>query len=244
MLKISLKFWHLQKIKGDFLIDIVFPNGNELNFIRMAEKLGYNSLCFVYNFKINLRAIRENISLIQKETKIKLYLGLLSDAKNVSKSKKFCDIVLVEATGDDQVLFERIKPDIVYNLELAARKDSLHFRNSGLNQVLCRFAAENKIIVGFSFNSILNFKNRILLLGRIIQNIGLCRKYKIETCFASFAKMPYEMRAYHDLISFLIVLGMHASKAKKSLLSVLERVKLNIKKKSSEYIGEGVEIVG
>jgi len=225
------------------MIDLVFPDGNELKFIEMAERLNYNSLCFVYDLKKNLKTVKERILEAQKKTKIKLFYGLLTDAKNVSKARKICDLVLVKSTGDDQAIFERVKPDIVFDLELISRKDSLHFRVSGLNQVLCKFAFANKVIVGFSFSSILNTKNRVLILGRIMQNIRFCRKYKVETCFASFASTPYEMRAWHDLVGFLTVLGMHAGKAKKSLKSALEKINLNIKKKSPEYVGEGIEVI-
>ncbi|MBW2981359.1 hypothetical protein KY343_00635 [Candidatus Woesearchaeota archaeon] len=225
------------------MIDLVFPNGNELKFIRIAERLGYNSLCFGYSFKRNLKAIKENISEAQKKTKVKLFYGLMSDIKNVSKVRKVCDLVLIKASGDDQAVFERVKPDIVYDLELNAKKDPINFRASGLNQVLCKFAAKNKVIIGFSFSSILNAKNRVMILGRMMQNIRFCRKYKVDTVFASFAKTPFEMRAWHDLVSFLIVLGMHAGKAKKSLKIIEEKIKENYKKKSSEYIGEGIEVI-
>jgi RNase P/RNase MRP subunit p30 len=225
------------------MIDIVFPEKNEAKFVRMAEKIGYSSLCFVYDYKKNLKRIKEVIFSEQKKTKVKLYFGLLADKKNVLKAKRVCDFVLVKSIGDDQYIFEKLKPDMIYDLELAASKDAMHFRISGLNQVLCKFAFVNKIIVGFSFSSILNAKNRILVLGRVIQNIRFCRKYKVDTCFASFARLPYEMRAMHDLIGLLVVLGMHAGKAKQSLRSVLDRIKLNLKKKSPEYIREGVEII-
>jgi len=32
------------------MIDIVIPNNNEEEFIKMAEKLGYKELLFLYNF--------------------------------------------------------------------------------------------------------------------------------------------------------------------------------------------------
>lgn len=225
------------------MIDIVFPEKNEAKFISMAEKLGYSSLCFVYNYNKNLKRIKEVISSEQKKTKVKLYFGLLADKKNVLKAKQVSDFVLIKSIGDDQYVFEKLKPDMIFDLELIASKDAMHFRVSGLNQVLCKLAFANKIIIGFSFNSILNAKNRVLVLGRVMQNIRFCRKYKIETVFFSFAKSPYEMRAAHDLISFLVVLGMHMGKAKKSLRIVLDRIKLNLKKKSPDYIREGVRII-
>ena len=45
------------------MIDIVFPNGNEKEFISLAEKLGFKALCFVYPKK-------KDLSELQKKTKL------------------------------------------------------------------------------------------------------------------------------------------------------------------------------
>jgi RNase P/RNase MRP subunit p30 len=190
-----------------------------------------------------LNIIKEVIEKEQKKTKIKLHFGLLVEAKQVNKARSVCDFVLVKSTGDDQIILEKSKPDIIYDLELVAKKDKLNFRLSGLNQVLCKLASKNKVIVGFSFSLIFNAKNRVMILGRIIQNIRLCRKYKVDTAFASFARNLFELRAWHDLISFLIVLGMQAGKAKKSFRFAADKIKLNQKKKLPEYIREGVKVL-
>ncbi|MCX6706740.1 MAG: hypothetical protein NT001_01210, partial [Candidatus Woesearchaeota archaeon] len=53
------------------MIDIVFPEQNEEDFIRVAERLGYASLCFFY--KEIKQAQRFDIEKLQAKTKIKLY---------------------------------------------------------------------------------------------------------------------------------------------------------------------------
>ena len=40
-----------------------------------------------------------------------------------------------------------------------------------------------------------------------MQNIDLCRKYKVKMLIASFAKDPSGMKSPHDLISLFKVLG-------------------------------------
>jgi RNase P/RNase MRP subunit p30 len=77
----------------------------------------------------------------------------------------------------------------------------------------------------------------------MMQNIDFCRKYKIKTAIASFARNPYEMRGPRDLMSFGIVLGMHPKEANDSLDSVYQRIVLNSKKRAGEYFGEGIERV-
>jgi len=225
-------------------IDIVFPKKNEKQFIKLAEKLNYLSLCFVYNFTPDITAKIHLLKELQKTTKINLFLGLQAAPANVKKAEKLSNLTLVKSIPEqDQKILEKLVPDILFDLELSPKTDPLHFRLSGLNQVLCNLAHKNKVAIAFSFSSILNSKNKPQLLGRIIQNIKLCRKYKVKTIFASFAQTPFQMRSPHDLISLAIVLGMHPSEAKSSLQNILNIIKENQKKKSPEYVSEGIEIV-
>jgi len=225
-------------------IDIVFPKKNEKQFIKLAEKLNYFSLCFVYNFTPDITTKTQLLKELQKTTKINLFLALQSAPANIKKAKNLADLVLVKSIPEqDQKILEKLIPDILFDLELSPKKDPLHFRLSGLNQVLCNLAQKNNTAIGFSFSSMLNYKNKPQLLGRIIQNIKLCRKYKVKTIFASFAKTPLQMRSPHDLISLAIVLGMHPSEAKLSLTNTLNIIQQNKKKKSPGYISEDIEII-
>ena len=112
---------------------------------------------------------------------------------------------------------ENKKTDILVSPERNAKKDNLHFRDSGLNQVLCKIAADNKVAIGFSFSDILNSKERNVLLGRMRQNVELCRKYKIKMVLASFARNKYEQRNPRDLESLARVLGMNEKEIKEAL---------------------------
>jgi len=119
----------------------------------------------------------------------------------------------------------------------------MHFRASGLNQVLAAIANKKKKIIGFNFNAILNTKGmlRSQLLGRMKQNVKLCRKYKVEMALASFAANPFELKAEKDLQAFGETLGMTPGEAKKAVKAVEERIKLNKRKKKGESVIEGIE---
>lgn len=189
--------------------DLVFPNGNEEKFIEMALQLGYSNLYFIHpidKFK------KTNF----KNEKLEIKTGILSDIKNFQKAKKFSEFVIIKSSSQNRHVLEKLKPAILYDLEKDSKQDFIHHRASGLNQVLCKIAKDSNTAIGFSFNSILNLNSR--LLGRISQNIALCRKYKIKTAIASFADSPYKMRSPHDLIALFICLGMHPSEAKKALV--------------------------
>ena len=103
--------------------------------------------------------------------------------------------------------------DILLAPERVGRKDRLNQRDSGLNDVLCKLAKENDVAIGFSFSDLLNSKYRAVVLGRMMQNVRLCRKYKVRMVLASFAHDPWEMRSAYDLLAFGQVLGMTPKEA-------------------------------
>ena len=104
-------------------------------------------------------------------------------------------------------MIERLKPNISFSFEENTRTDFIHQRASGLNHILCKSAKENNVTIGYSIKSILDAENKQEILGRMMQNIRICRKYKIKTIIASFAQRPLEMRNVHDLTSLFEILG-------------------------------------
>ena len=127
---------------------------------------------------------------------------------NIQKCK---DLVVIQG-GDEKVnrlAVESKKVDILLSPEINNKRDFLFFRNSGLNQVLCKLANKNKISIGFNFSDILNSngKERSKILGRMTQNVKLCKKYKVNMVFSSFAKDKYDLRSKSILSSFSKILG-------------------------------------
>lgn len=169
--------------------DYVIANGNEKEFVEIAEKLGYDELIFIGSTDIS-----------KIKSKIKL-----NASKRVFKS----DI------SKDRNLIERKGVDIIYEFEQDRRRDSMHFRNSGINQVIAKLMKEKNLVYGLSFSQILNASKleQSKLIGRMIQNIMLCKKYKVKIIIASFARNPYEMRDYRDLLAFAKTLGLDEHKA-------------------------------
>lgn len=192
--------------------DIVFPDKNEKEFIEIAEKLGYGAIVFAY----------EDANKMPKQmpkTKLKISNGLLAKEKDIQKLKKKADLILVKSTGNDRWVLEKSQADIIFGLEEAQKKDFMHHRASGLNQVLCRIASKKGKTIAFPFSTILASKGmlRAQLIGKMMQNVKFCRKFKVKTILASFAKTPYGMRAPSELTAFGITLGMHPKEAKDSL---------------------------
>ena len=116
--------------------------------------------------------------------------------------------VAIKSSSRDREIIEKLRPNIIFSLEENVRSDFIHQRASGLNHILCKLAEENNVIIGFSLRSILNTENKHEIFGRIMQNIKICRKFKVKTTIASFAHSPFEMRPMHDLISLFGILGL------------------------------------
>jgi RNase P/RNase MRP subunit p30 len=168
------------------MIDIVFPNKNEQEFEEMAKKLGIE-LLFVYKDNKNAKA-------------------LLVEPKDVRKTHDKKIMAICTASRE---AIER-EADIVYGFELLETREHTHYRASGMNQVLCKLAADKKVKIGFSFSEILNTygQKRAIIMGRMAQNIMFCQKYKTPIKIASFATEPYQMRAEAELKAFFKQLGM------------------------------------
>lgn len=217
--------------------DIVFPRNNEKEFIELAERLGYSALVFVYE-PAELKKIEAAASI--KEGKLKLYTGIIAAHGQLRRlDKKAADLILVEGSEKNRAVLETKKTDIIFNLENQRKQDFLHQRNSGLNHILAAIASEKKTAIGFSFSSILSEKKRrARLVGRMMQNIMLCRKFKVKMVFASFAKSPYKLRAPYDILAFAKTIGMTAKEAKESLQNTVNIIKHSQKLKSGTYVGE------
>lgn len=130
--------------------------------------------------------------------------------------------------------------DIVFELEDSSREDFIHHRNSGLNHVLAKDLFFKEIIVGFSFSL---FLRNPKVLGRMKQNVKLCRKYDVKMIFASFARDEWEVRSLKDLESFARVIGMSTKEIKDSYKYIKDRLVYNDKKMRGLIPTEGVEII-
>lgn len=192
--------------------DIVLPDKNEKEFIDIAEKLGYTYIIFAYPF--NKKGYPKT-----KHNKLKIITAAVVETKNVNKARVAEEIVIAKAGEQNRPVFESRYIDIIYGLECVSKKDFIHHKASGMNQVLGKFAQKNKIAIAFSFSMLLKSKGmkRTAIMARISQNIRICRKYNLRMITASFAKDPYAMRAPRDMMALMEDLGMTGSEAKSSM---------------------------
>lgn len=180
--------------------DIVFPKGNEQQFIDMAKRVGYDELCMVY--PLELCPAKPPVD---KENKLNITLGiLLKNEKDLAKSKGRAKKIFMRADDTTRVVMEKSKGITFFGFELDPKSDKMHQRRSGLNHIMCAIAERNDHTIGFSFSQLLTAKphEKKRILGRIAVNLMLAKKYKNKALQASFASEPYHMRPYADIKSF------------------------------------------
>jgi RNase P/RNase MRP subunit p30 len=116
----------------------------------------------------------------------------------------------IYSASDEEMLrfvLEKTDVDLVCGFEKIHPKDSTHFLRGGLDQILCKIAHDREKILLFSFALILNSTERGKLLGRMMFNISLCKKYGVKFMLNNFCSERLELRSAKDLEAMGRVLG-------------------------------------
>ncbi len=174
-----------------YMDDYVFMKKNA-EAEKLAIELGFTKVNF----------IDSNFVILKGKTQKEL-LKEIESARN----KKLKTVFKADSEEMLRFALEKNGVDIIYGMESINPKDSLHFVRGGLDQVLCNIAAEKEKILAFSFADILNSSDRAKLLARIMFNVKLCKKYKVQMMLSSFAGSREEMRSAKDLQALGRVLG-------------------------------------
>jgi RNase P/RNase MRP subunit p30 len=140
---------------------------------------------------------------------------LFINLKNFEQAKKDLVILkkenpkkLIGFTSENDDLNRKVLEKLNFDFYLpmqSKRKDFSKQRNSGLNQVMAKIAKKNKILIGICLNEIINSKSieKSKIIARVMQNIELCKKYKILMNFFT----TYDIDKY-SLKSLGLILGM------------------------------------
>ena len=118
------------------------------------------------------------------------------------------DKKIIFSSEDDELNRKILEKEEIQILLLnqEGRKDFQKQRNSGFNHVLAKLAKKNDVVLGINLDEIINSEGnqKAKILARVMQNIKICSKNKIQMKFIS-AK---NKRNIYDLKSLGLVLGM------------------------------------
>ena len=155
------------------------------NLVSEAEQLGY-----------------KEIIIVGKPTKIEstmkvsfAYIVGDKDYSKLSKIRKNYDYLI--GKGDRKAFENKHIEFILPDMEIS--KDHTHYRNSGMDQILAKIAKTKKKTILFDLSLIRKSKNRQQILGRMMQNARLCKKYKVPFEFVTFAGNNLELKTPKDL---------------------------------------------
>ncbi len=128
-------------------------------------------------------------------------------ARNKIKEAQKDGKEIIFTSNDDDLnrkVIEKEKIDVFIPI-LSGRKDKQKQRDSGFNQVLAKAMKKKKVKMGIDLNELsgASFNEKAKIVGRIRQNVKLCRKEKIQMVFIS-----KEEKNKLNLKSLGIVLGM------------------------------------
>ena len=124
--------------------------------------------------------------------------------------------IAVEGYNEEvnKAALENKKVVMLVNPERYFEKDFMDQRGAGLNDVLCRLAAKNNIAIALDIDYLLGLRDeeKVNKLGKIMQNIRLCKKAKTNMIL-----MNKSGRDDYDLRAFLSTLGMPTDMAKRAV---------------------------
>jgi hypothetical protein len=165
-----------------FMNDFVISKGNEVALQERAKELEI-SLCFLYSLKdfesqnVDIKGI-----ILEKPTE-----------KAIKNAQVLSKIVCVKADDNLRTYMERFQGLCFYDIEYNVKKDFIHFRNSGINQVLVALAKKRKHSFVFNFSSFLSVSDKLKaqIFGRYKQNLVLLKKQNVSYQISSFASHPF-----------------------------------------------------
>ncbi|MCK4649689.1 hypothetical protein KAT36_00505 [Candidatus Pacearchaeota archaeon] len=151
---------------------------------------------------INLFKTKDSIYLKKIKSKAELSKDEKVDGFLIESSEKEARRIIdslkdsgkkIAIVGGDDVFnrraVETLKINYLVSPERGSKKDTLKQRDSGINHVVAKEAAKRDIVIIIDFNEIRKLKNkeRALRLGRLIQNVKICRKAGCTIKIASLA---------------------------------------------------------
>jgi hypothetical protein len=192
--------------------DLVFPKHDEKKFSQTAKSLSITRLVCLYGTIEDINKSENDI--IHKM----LFVDTPSKASALRLTQRSLQLGISSIVqGRDEkfnrFVIERTPALALANVEQFHSKDHLHFRRSGLDQVLCKLLAREGKGVLVSLRSLLD-NGRSKYLGRVQQNVSFCNKYNIPYGIVSFAQTVEGMRGSYDLRSLLVTLGMEGKQWK------------------------------
>lgn len=208
----------------DFNIHPSESSLTELSF--EAKRLGYSGIAITSSAVPEKEALPENFSIYR-------CIEISGKPSRLREEiKKHKDGILIAIGGAEELNRAAVKIDGFDILLQPAQ----------FNNVLAKTAADNSIAIGFNLGSLIHLRGnaRVRELMLMRTNLKHARKYRLAMVLTSNARSIYDLRSPRELAALGGLFGM----TKKEAVEAMSTAPLEIlRRKSPEYIQEGVEIL-
>lgn len=186
-------------------------HGNE-NVIREAERLGYAGIAVTRYFEDFNSGFSRDFNDLTKSSNIILKKSVEISSKDpddlrkkIQKSRKRADILMVRG-GDLKVNRAACEDQRVDILSQPYRSR----RDTGLNHILARKAAENRVAIEINLKIFLktNLRYRYRVINQFRHIIKLQRKFKFPLIITSSANTNYDLKTPQDITALAKCFGM------------------------------------
>lgn len=129
--------------------------------------------------------------------------------RKIGENRKDADVLVFR--GGDEELNRKATEDSRVDVLLHPEKGR---KDSGMNHVIAKEAAKNKVAIGFDFTMLdTSEKTRSHILRHWSRNLMLCEKYDAPYILTTGAGEKYSLRTPRDLASIIESLGYSGSEA-------------------------------
>ena len=214
--------------------------------IKEAERLGYAGVGltryfedFNSEFSREFRDLKASSDIILKKC-IEISCKNPEDLrKKVQKSRKNTDILIVRG-GDLRVNRAACEDRRVDILSQPYRSR----RDTGINHVLARKAAENSVAIEINLKTFLktNLRYRYRILSQFRHIIQLQRKFKFPLIINSNANSIYDLRTPHDISALATCFQMTFEEFLEAISKIPQQI-IETNEQRDKYIVNGVKTV-
>ncbi len=219
----------------DFMVHLPDEMDSIINIVSAAKEFGYSGIAAL-NLKKNL--LDKNILDMSKLPEDFSISNAIEVSGKPSKIRE--EIRKYKDTGD--ILIARGKDEEIARAAVETERLDIILQPVKFNNVLGKIASDNSIALGFDIGSIIHTKSedRVQELRIMRTNLMYARKYDLQMVLTCEPYSMYDFRSPREMAALGGLFGMSPKEA----VDAMSTVPLDImRKKSTGYIREGIEII-
>lgn len=206
-----------------------------LEFDTIASRLGITGYV-VCDFSIKKGKKAEKQESVEHFSRKDTKIANLNKVKNfLSKERNQCELLSVTTT-DAKIAQWVVKDNRVDILSIPVSKIK-----EIITEQLANVAAENQTFLEIDLSSIIHSTDRkSIILHKLTRVMRLILKQRAPFIFTTKAKDPFDLRDMRSIIALGNLIGVPEQRTKDCMKAFYERIQLNKKKLSDEFITTGI----